>query len=261
MLQRPTHKGFTLIELLVVIAIIAILAAILFPVFAKVREKARQATCASNLKQEGLATLEYVQDYDEKYPTGYWTNAANTQFVYWYQIIMPYVASANANVATINFCPSAPSTSAMAYSMNPRVGGDSTDTFFNYTSPAAQAQLTHPSDTILYGDADQIPNYGNNPLTLFRVNPGSVNGGPWNAFVAPTTESAWDSIDNDTNIDATSPGQVRYRHTGLANFAFCDGHVKAMHRGSVSVYNWQISGDVADTLTNSPLTSQYQTYR
>jgi prepilin-type N-terminal cleavage/methylation domain-containing protein/prepilin-type processing-associated H-X9-DG protein len=62
------RDGFTLIELLVVIAIIAILAAILFPVFAKAREKARQSSCLSNLKQIGLATLQYVQDYDETLP-------------------------------------------------------------------------------------------------------------------------------------------------------------------------------------------------
>jgi len=69
--KRASRKGFTLIELLVVIAIIAILAAILFPVFAKAREKARAVTCASNLKQIGSGILMYVQDYDETYPTVY----------------------------------------------------------------------------------------------------------------------------------------------------------------------------------------------
>ena len=67
---NPTFAGFTLIELLVVIAIIAILAAILFPVFQKVRENARRASCASNLKQLGLAFLQYEQDADEKLPCG-----------------------------------------------------------------------------------------------------------------------------------------------------------------------------------------------
>ncbi|HET6382121.1 MAG TPA: DUF1559 domain-containing protein [Armatimonadota bacterium] len=68
--RKKLRRGFTLIELLVVIAIIAILAAILLPVFAQAREQARRASCASNLKQLGLATLMYVQDYDEKFPPG-----------------------------------------------------------------------------------------------------------------------------------------------------------------------------------------------
>src|SRR5213596_1653099 len=64
------YSGFTLIELLVVIAIIAVLAAILFPVFARARESARRATCTSNLRQLGLAVAQYLQDYDERFPSG-----------------------------------------------------------------------------------------------------------------------------------------------------------------------------------------------
>src|SRR5579862_6261554 len=70
-LNRSARYGFTLIELLVVIAIIAILASILFPVFAQAREKARQSSCASNMKQIALATIAYVQDYDGTWPLTY----------------------------------------------------------------------------------------------------------------------------------------------------------------------------------------------
>lgn len=94
-------EGFTLIELLVVIAIIAILAAILFPVFAQAREKARQISCLSNLKQLGLAVIQYQQDADEKFPPGdNWDNwyhdPDNNQVTYWagwkYEV-WPYVKS------------------------------------------------------------------------------------------------------------------------------------------------------------------------
>jgi prepilin-type N-terminal cleavage/methylation domain-containing protein/prepilin-type processing-associated H-X9-DG protein len=95
------RKGFTLIELLVVIAIIAILAAILFPVFAKAREKARQSACTSNLKQIGLGLMQYAQDYDETMPFSYqWAAGPGTGIsacsdgVYrrnWIMCIEPYV--------------------------------------------------------------------------------------------------------------------------------------------------------------------------
>src|SRR5436309_2182636 len=84
------RKGFTLIELLVVIAIIAILAAILFPVFAQAREKARQATCASNLKQIGTAFMMYIQDYDEMFPPTDYDDPVQGR-VTWPSIINPYV--------------------------------------------------------------------------------------------------------------------------------------------------------------------------
>jgi prepilin-type N-terminal cleavage/methylation domain-containing protein/prepilin-type processing-associated H-X9-DG protein len=86
--RRKNRRGFTLIELLVVIAIIAILASILFPVFARARENARRASCQSNLKQLGLAIMQYSQDYDETYMPTY---AAGES---WDQIITPYMGQA-----------------------------------------------------------------------------------------------------------------------------------------------------------------------
>ena len=90
-------KGFTLIELLVVIAIIAILAAILFPVFAQARAKARQASCLSNNKQIGLAVLMYAQDYDETLPYAA-INPPGLPLVMWYDLIEPYVKSSTKGV-------------------------------------------------------------------------------------------------------------------------------------------------------------------
>src|SRR5947209_14561332 len=86
------HRGFTLIELLVVIAIIAILAAILFPVFAQAREKARQTTCLSNNKQIGLAMAMYVQDYDSTFPLNQKDGALpGTDFPNYYDGLSPYM--------------------------------------------------------------------------------------------------------------------------------------------------------------------------
>src|SRR5436853_425232 len=86
------RRGFTLIELLVVIAIIAILAAILFPVFAQAREKARAISCLSNLKQIGLGALMYSQDYDEKFFCG-WGSGGGPEpgIIVWRVAILPYV--------------------------------------------------------------------------------------------------------------------------------------------------------------------------
>src|SRR4051812_15247968 len=104
--QNRLSQGFTLIELLVVIAIIAILAAILFPVFAKAREKARQTSCVSNEKQIGLAFLQYIQDNDEAFPLSVVTTVSPPPagaIVGWADAIQPYQKS-----LAIFQCPSEP---------------------------------------------------------------------------------------------------------------------------------------------------------
>ena len=114
--MRPSNRGFTLIELLVVIAIIAILAAILFPVFAKAREKARQSSCQSNTKQIVLATMQYVQDYDESFPqytgglTGLVAPVRGTGRLTPHDKVYPYV-----NNVQVFICPSVPNLGTASY--------------------------------------------------------------------------------------------------------------------------------------------------
>ncbi len=105
-ISARARTGFTLIELLVVIAIIAILAAILFPVFAKARENARKISCLSNMKQIGLGVMQYTNDNDEKYPQAYWYKddaGAPGGYFQWSASIFPYVKSEQLYV-----CPSDP---------------------------------------------------------------------------------------------------------------------------------------------------------
>jgi len=194
------RRGFTLIELLVVIAIIAILAAILFPVFAKAREKARQASCLSNVKQLGLAAMMYVQDYDEIFfprCTGTWGAAGA---VYWYAssatslgLIGPYVK--NVQVFT---CPSAPGRRGYGYNMG-----------FGYV---AMGTINAPAEKVLFSD----DTFGS--AVLYHPSQGYLN---WGANFVDPPGSTGAAIVWGTNCPYG-------RHNEMANVAFCDGHAKAM---------------------------------
>jgi len=137
-----TRRGFTLIELLVVIAIIAILAAILFPVFARAREKARQTNCLSNVKQIMLGVLMYAQDYDERLIPGAYPMSVLPR--YWYAILEPYLKNTQVMV-----CPS--DNTSQGYGWNYQEFG------YYYGShgtgwATALAEIDKPAETILLGD-------------------------------------------------------------------------------------------------------------
>lgn len=159
--QRVAKRAFTLIELLVVIAIIAILAAILFPVFARARENARRAACISNLKQIGLGVMQYTQDYDETYHNAYNFNYSTA----WYQAYYPYIKSDQ-----IFVCPSAANrtipdikndtgTYELSYGINAAVW---TETAYSPNNAHVKvAEIPKPANLIMIMDSERLPgSYG-----------------------------------------------------------------------------------------------------
>ena len=188
---RPNRSGFTLIELLVVIAIIAILAAILFPVFAQAREKARQTSCLSNTRQYATATLMYTQDYDETFPFSAIMDGTCVSSFYF--AVTPYVKN---NQITV--CPSetqalstqqalgAPCTGTppfTSYSVNSMVFVNG---FIPNAAPRSLAGLTLPAESFLFYDGNV--GYQNDPRVQLQV--------------------------------------IQGRHSETANVAYGDGHSK-----------------------------------
>lgn len=195
MFGKEKNNGFTLIELLVVIAIIALLAAILFPVFARARENARKSSCSNNMKQIGLGILQYTQDYDEVFPRRAYAYPSGE--VRWQQVIMPYVKSVqlfrcpsntqgtNNTIGALEGYPAIP----RSYAYNCRYGdGDASLT-------PSQADVQKPGQKILVAEI---------ALTNW-----SDYGAPW-----------WNGTGN---WDQGFAGHLR-----TANYLFGDGHVKAL---------------------------------
>jgi prepilin-type N-terminal cleavage/methylation domain-containing protein len=145
---RKSAEGFTLIELLVVIAIIAILAAILFPVFAQAREKARAISCLSNTKEVGLAVLQYVQDYDESMPSGIYTPTVYLPGLAWAGQTYPYMKNTQ-----VYKCPD--DTTANLPANASQFAKYTVSYVYNYNIPAfapALAALDAPASTVLAGE-------------------------------------------------------------------------------------------------------------
>jgi prepilin-type N-terminal cleavage/methylation domain-containing protein/prepilin-type processing-associated H-X9-DG protein len=203
-------RGFTLIELLVVIAIIAILAAILFPVFARARESARATQCKNNLKQWATAWTMYTQDYDEATaPFRY--GGAGTPALDWVAELQPYIKNAG-----VLACPSASVRgNNYGYSFNAGISPSN-------TPGRALADIKEPARMPVFGDVNGSKNIGQNYLMLIPCGTGGPStycGRRLNAVpIVPGSTSHGDNQEGLVNA---------YRHNDTANYAFADGHVKA----------------------------------
>jgi prepilin-type N-terminal cleavage/methylation domain-containing protein/prepilin-type processing-associated H-X9-DG protein len=196
------RSAFTLIELLVVIAIIAILAAILFPVFAKAREKARQASCLSNLKQLGLAYLQYGQDYDEFGLPVRVAGPGSPAFP-WNSIGQVYIKSAQ-----LMTCPD---NSAMPQSYT-----------YNWSCAQSLAALQVPAQMPMFTDAVGSTDSRQALVMLCPSGTGGSNTMLARQLTDPTNMAkSWS--------DTVNAQPLAFRHSEGANYAFNDGHAKWLH--------------------------------
>ena len=217
------RRGFTLIELLVVIAIIAILAAILFPVFARAREKARQTSCLSNIKQIVLAGLMYAQDYDECMPNGHLgpDPLNDPRALIWFDIIQPYAKNTQ-----LYICPSFKTKLAGANTTFPGYGinkcwecpwgGYLEDC--GWMTVVSLGDIKRPSEVLFVADA------ANWQACAFTV--------------------AWANVCK-AQCDATVRLPGNTRHNEGSNVGFCDGHAKWLSAGTIGTWQWD-----AEHITN-----------
>ncbi len=238
-------KAFTLIELLVVIAIIAILAAILFPVFAKAREKARQTACLSNEKQLGLGILQYLQDYDESYPlTPEWEPG-----------IYPYTKSTEIFQCPDDYSNFGDGVTIVSYSINVNLGtlatsnnGNTPQDWNNGPVSVALAKVNAPASTVMFSECGGA-GFGTPDLTDGNLNYSVYQNGVISQWEGPYetgpmrgvfTDAGYSGGTAQDNLDAVFPTG---RHTDGSNFILADGHAKWLKGSAVS------AGMNADTST------------
>ena len=223
-MPKRLRNGFTLIELLVVIAIIAILAAILFPVFARARENARRASCQSNLKQIALGIAQYTQDYDEKLPIRYYA-AVPDYAGGWAAVIQPYVKSNQ-----LFQCPSEPTAPD---NNDIRVGETVSDYGYNYslgfgTDSVSLASIDFPSVTVMNFDFNARPASSGwfdnslNPASVRRHLDGanySFVDGHVKWYRPESVKSAYDG--SSTIMDPVKCASTGESYAGKNNPTFC----------------------------------------
>jgi len=278
---RKSAQGFTLIELLVVIAIIAILAAILFPVFAQAREKARQTSCLSNEKQIGLSLLMYVQDYDEQFPSGSklsFPNGPNNLNAYVYGLgwagqIYPYTKSAQIlkcpddSTSQVNATASVQALYPVSYLYNRNIALNSADAALN--APANTVGLAEvkgvaadatASDEIGTSTAlpPQFSASGDGLVYLASIigTQANLQGTtlPYIALYETGTIGGYSC----TGAGVPAPNCNLYdtansyqgRHSGGAIYFMADGHAKYFKSGSVSPGGNAVSSTNAEDQVN-----------
>ena len=227
--MRPvsSRRGFTLIELLVVIAIIAILAAILFPVFAQAREKARAAACMSNTKQIATASVMYVQDYDENLvPTYQYDAKGCPNLRWWYDMIMPYCK----NWGVLQ-CPSGKQFNDCGTTKIDTKGkasgvwisyGTCSNTWCvgSWGEAKAYAVVVEPANTLWIAESSS-------------TSPELWSRGGLRAWTCPKAEIA----------PGINPANVMCdRHNGGANYTFVDGHAKWLRKTTADMWNYAKNG-------------------
>ena len=223
-----TRSAFTLIELLVVIAIIAILAAILFPVFARARENARRSSCQSNLKQIGLGILQYTQDYDETLPRAYYRASTVVTDPKWMDVVQPYVKSTQ-----LFTCPSD--------------SGANSEYVFPDSARTARRYGSYGYINGYFSDNARTT-VGENNVSLSRLEQPTETimvtdciGGTGNADIGWADIASQPTARPNENPPSfgttTNTRLVPARHLDTINTLFADGHVKSLNLGTISRTN------------------------